>query len=308
MGDYESILRSVKEGKHLSTGENELHQLDMDLNELTTRDLLDVIRFDLSFDITNCLTEEFKGAFYSLPLKHKIKIAVSDEFFGAIKLFLLTYYPGENVEEIKESLATASGLERTLLLSVIIEYGLLSVIPNEDHDALLEYFVSKQVKEEDVPRFSSPEFVNRLFEEDLYARKMFYVWICENLKLLLQKNLIDTNKHLVFFKNVFSNEDYIQGSISSLLQYAMQGNVEVFYKLLSVNLRIDPFTKETDYSQWLKDAGKFLFLAHCLQEYFSELDSKAAEKFKSKFEEFCSYNYLEEQISSFTIHRKRDNV
>ncbi|MFB9867815.1 hypothetical protein [Vreelandella sulfidaeris] len=303
MDDITVMLDLINKGQHLNEEVQDIPQIGIRIVDCTTRDFLDIIRFDLSYGITMLIDESFSKAFDRLALSSKLMLSIADSTGNTLKYFLLTYYPINNMEELEEVYKEATGIEKKLLMAVLIQYDLIDVISENDNEALLEYFVSKKVSDEYIKLFSSPEFIKLLFETDLHKRKTFYVWVCENLKKLLEYGFLDVNQQLDFFVRLFKEEDYIQNSIAELIVASIKKEPSVFFSIINVNLRIDPFTKETNYSIWLKDSGKLMFLAHCLQTYFSECDSDEILKFRRKLEVYFSYNLLEDSMAGYTIQR-----
>ncbi|WP_311950187.1 hypothetical protein [Halomonas piscis] len=303
MNDFSMMLTTVNEGKHLSVESNELPQLDLSIGDCSVKDLLDITRFDLSFDVMRGLDESFVERFYSLSLEDKLKLSIADGTWNILKLFLFTFKPDDDVTEVEVNYKRVGALEKKVLLAVVINFDLLEVIPGDDSDELWVYFTSTKIKEKDIGIFSSPGFLKLLFKEKIHENRVFYVWVSENVKLLIENDVVDVSNHIEFFSKIFANEDYIQYSLSDLFKAAICKDERVFYGLANVRLCIDPFSKETNYSQWLKDSSKFMFLAYCRQEYLDTIESEEVSEFAARLKYFLDYNLLDDTFSQYSVKR-----
>ncbi|MCK0745457.1 hypothetical protein [Chromohalobacter nigrandesensis] len=188
---------------------------------------------------------------------------------------------------------------RKLALSVIIINSRIDVIESDDREALRQYFIWSQLEEKDIDPYQKSSLLDKDLLQAVLDQKTLYTWITSNLSLMIDKGGFDPGKHVDFFEEIFREADFVQKELVDLLAKAVKKDTAVFYGMRNVRLSIDPFTKETMYSRWLKDAAKFMALGFIYCQYVSNVDP--SQEFENKLRVFPELYKFDQSHGGFSF-------
>jgi len=154
------------------------------------------------------------------------------------------------------------------------------VLVDADTSLLYRYFVNAKISSGSIHYFSGAKFISIALDKIVNEERVIFTWIVQNIKSMIQASLLDPSEHRSFFKKLFEKYSYIQGEQAALFMMAASRDYLLFDVLLDVRLAIDPFSKQVDYSLWLRDSAKFLFL-----EKIRSLEGVSAAKRVSEFDQ-----------------------
>jgi hypothetical protein len=77
---------------------------------------------------------------------------------------------------------------------------------------------------------------------------------------MISNSHINPSLYKDFFVNLFRETQYISEPTDTLFRVIIEKSPEIFDELLKQKLRIDPFTKQSNYSVWLTETRKLRFL------------------------------------------------
>ena len=208
------------------------------------------------FPLRRWLKSEFLENFKNLSIEEKADIAALDEQH-ILAAALLPELMGENY---KKWIDSPNLVVKEMVAAIAIANGDFDAIDKTDESTLYRYFVNSRVEIENLINFSNPIFVTSMLNRLIIEERVIFTWIVQNLISMIQNSHLDPSQHKAFFSELFNKNSYIQGELSILFKEAILKEPNLFDELTRCQLSIDPFTKQIDYSLWLRDSAKFLYL------------------------------------------------
>lgn len=273
-----------------------------DVKKAPVRDLVEVLRYSSYFEFSEFFSGEFYKALDDLECDELLDLVDKDNGSGVFVLYVVSRYIFSfGDDEILSLYQNAEGWWKNLVLAVLILLERLDLIPDADVNALREYFLLAQIDESQVHRFSARDIINDELLENILKQEVLFVWVTKNLTLMASEGLFSVSDNKKFFGGIFKDADYVQYELIGLFMEAVKIDDDVFDEISSKHLRVDPFTKEIDYSVWLKESAKFIALLYLFKNCVS--DKRRFSRFKEHAGMFLQYNLLESSFGSFRIDR-----
>jgi hypothetical protein len=217
---------------------------------------IDLIKYGVIHEAENWLDPDFLTNFKALPTDDKVELAENDEYSILPAVMLAELYR----LDYQTCVNNPNQMIKDMLLAIAIVDKKLDLIDKDDNWALYRYFVNSHLEPVNLYTFADPQFVSFMLENLLVEKRVIFTWIIENLISMIQASLLSPMAHENFFVELFKENKYIQGKLADLFREAVRKHPRLFDLLTKCNLCIDPFSKQVNYSQWLQDSKKFLYL------------------------------------------------
>lgn len=214
----------------------------------------------------------------------EIKLIQFDTF-GAYTGYVLTNFSPSNTDLMLKVLGEKKERLQKFATAIIVFYSKLHIISEPSEYILIKYFLNQRIDEKDLNNYKDNQLTDKLIETVLKIKHPQY-GIFENFQLLYTNKLISIKKYSSFLEKSFINEEYLNPKVCEMLLAFCQDNPDLFDKLIKLTYKVDPFSKEVFFSQWLKDIKKYDFLYSLLVTL--DIDSKK-EPYKSFI---CKHDYL----------------
>jgi hypothetical protein len=255
---------------------------------------LDFLNYRVAARVRQWLSTSFRNDLNGLSIDQKAELATLDAK-GIISAILIS----DLLESDFKALAGSNQAPIPDMLNAIAIYlEDLDFIDKRDQLLLYLYFVNARVSEETAPTFASEDFIRLLLDKLLNEERVIFTSIIKNLILMVDRGHIDVTQHREFFQGLFYKNNYIQGELAELLLRATKKDNGLFDLISSTQLSIDPFTKQIDYSRWLRDGKKFLYL-EILRNNIPHHSSPQIAKFEARVSKFKEINKFDR---SFTFY------
>jgi len=168
-----------------------------------------------------------------------------------------------------------------------IIYELPQIIPASSDESLYKYFRSREISKESLGIFSSDSFINFSFSKMLKEERVVFTWMVNNLTSLIEIDAIDIDENSTFLVKLLRENDYPNETHRSLYFSALKKKPYSINKIVGMKLNIDPFTKQTNYTKWLKEVRMFNFIF----ELRNSLSKQYVSEDVSKFDGIKAYFY-----------------
>lgn len=217
---------------------------------------IDLIKYGIVYEARRWLAPDFEKAFAALPIDAKTDLAEADAS-SVLRAVLLAeiYQP-----DYRAWTHIGTPMIKDMVLASAIVDKDLDLIDKDDNWALYRYFVNTRLEPASLYTFADPRFVSFMLEKLLTEKRVIFTWIVQNLTSMVRASLLRPAEHEEFFVKLFNESKYVQGELADLFQEAVEKHPQLFGLLAGCRLAIDPFSKQTDYSRWLQDSKKFLYL------------------------------------------------
>ncbi|WP_162988113.1 hypothetical protein [Alcaligenes aquatilis] len=251
--DLEQLKECVKSGRHIrKDAQVRLPRED----EVKIYIYIDLIKYGVIYEAGYWLDSDFAKAFKSLSIETKAELAEIDGNLVLPAALLTELY------QLDYPAWTNSGnamIKEMVLASAIVD-NRLDLIDKDDYWALYRYFVNTRLELTSLSDFSNPLFVKFMLDKLITEKRVIFTWIVQNLISMIRASSLRPAEHEKFFVELFKESQYVQGERADLFLEAVEKHPRLFCLLIKDRLSIDPFSKQTNYSQWLRDSEKFLYL------------------------------------------------
>lgn len=281
----DSVLSDIENGKVYREDTEHIYNLTGDVTDAC----IDAYRYATSCEIRRSLSEKVITLINGKDnLKDKLKIAKLDKD-NVIAAYLATYqyYSTDDISNLlmsEDEYLAAVGVG----LSVIYDSPL--ILPQSNILGLYKYFRSREITETELEHFTSDEFIEYSFRMMLKEERVIFTWMINNLISLLKMDVISIDKHSEFFIKLLKDNDYLHEIHMSLFLLVLKRKPCFIKNIVELKLCIDPFTKQYNYSKWLKDIKKFDFISSLKDSISEEYRSKELDSFDRKKSELYRIN------------------
>lgn len=211
--------------------------------------------------IRHSLSEEVIGLLEDKDtIQDKLKIAQLDKN-NVIAAYLATY-PTHSTNDILKLLMSEDEYLVSFGVGLAVITKMPMIIPPSNTEGLYKYFRSKKINEDELKHFTSEKFIDHSFHRIQSEERIIFTWMIENLISLLELNAINIEKNSKFFVSLLRENDYPNDAHMKLFLSVIEKNPKFIEDLLKLKLCIDPFTKQYNYSKWLKEVRKFSFISN----------------------------------------------
>ncbi len=290
-------VSNQKEGAILSAIENgKLYREDADHTYSFSGDVTDAcidssryvdpfeIRLSLSEEITKLLDEKNN-------IQDQLKVAELDKK-NVIVAYLANcqYYTIDNISNL---LSSKDEYLSSVGVGLAVIYSNPQLIPSLKLGGLYKYFRSCEISKDELNLFTSNEFIEYSFRKILKEERVIFTWMINNLVSLVNIDAINIEENSEFFVKLLSDNDYPNQTHMSLFLLVLKKRPKFIEDILKLNLHIDPFTKQYNYSKWLKEARKFSFISNLRDSISADYSSKETicfDKRKSELNRINKYD------------------
>lgn len=276
--DIESMKQIVQAGRHLKDGEQR-HLLRDSSDDVSV--YIDLIKYGAVQSSSRWVESEFLRNFRVLSLEEKVDLAQMDGEHVLSAILISELMDSDYVKWLTSPCSTIK--EMASAIAIVLEDD--RVLVGADNSLLYRYFVNARVSSDRLHYFSGANFISKALEKIVSEERVIFTWVVQNIKILIRASLLDPSEYRLFFKKLFEKYSYIQGEQEELFLVASSRDYLLFDVLLEVRLAIDPFTKQVDYSLWLQDSAKFLFLEK-IRNLEGVSDAKRVSEFDHKLNVF----------------------
>lgn len=275
----ESILSEIENGKVYREGADYTYNFPGDVTDAC----IDASRYADPYGIRLSLSEEIiklvdgKG-----NIQDKLKIAKLDKE-NVIAAYLATcqHY---SIDDISNLLASEDGYLASIGVGLAVIYDNPLIIPRSNIEGLYKYFRSREINADELKHFTSDEFIDHSFRRMLKEERVIFTWMINNLISLVDMDAISIDKNTEFFVSLLRDNDYPNKTHMALFLLVLKKKPNFIEDILRLKLCIDPFTKQYNYSKWLKEVGKFSFISSLrdsLPEGYSSVETLLFDRRKS---------------------------
>lgn len=242
---------------------------------------IDLIKYRSARTAHTVLTPSFHDSFRTLQIEQKAQLSVLDEELILASLTI------ENLLDAgyKNYLHNKNATLKDMATAIAIVFEDTSILKDANEKTLYTYFVNARIPYENLESFSNPQFLSVTLDKLLNEERVIFTWIIQNLTQMIRDSLLDPSAHKTFFSELFRTQKYIQGEHATLFFEAITASPKLFEDLAKTKLVIDPFNRQTDFSQWLQDSAKFLSLAK-LREINNIRETKIVRAFDQRLRVF----------------------
>lgn len=223
------------------------------------------IRLSLSEDIIKLLDE--KG-----NIQEQLKIAELDKE-NVIAAYLATCQ-SYSIDDISNLLSSKDEYLSSVGVGLAVISGNPQIIPPLNIEGLYKYFRSREISEDELNFFTSNEFIKHSFRRMLKEERVIFTWMINNLVSLVDIDAISIDENSESFVSLLRDNDYPNETHMALFVLTLKKRPSFIEDVLRIKLNIDPFTKQYNYSKWLREIRKFNFVSHLRdslpEEYSSE--------------------------------------
>ncbi len=184
-------------------------------------------------------------------------------------------------------------------LAIVLKFPDLLI---DDLEPRYLYLRHNAITEQELPFFSDLAFIEyfmaRMQNETVMLNNSVYAIV-----LLIQKDHLNVSKHDDFFISFFNNNHYLSEFHKNFFVTAISKDKNLISLLLKCanpkKLRIDPFSKQIAFEQWLISSQKLLFLYDLIATTAIQPYSQQVEDFFKRVGLFRELNKFEHIISRF---------
>ncbi|MGX9763289.1 hypothetical protein [Pseudomonas shahriarae] len=291
--NIESMKQMIETGHHLK-GDAQINLLRDSSDDISA--YIDLIKYGAIQSSYRWIDPEFYRNFRALPIDKKVELALMDSQH-VLSANLISELMEHDYTKCHTS--TCSTI-REMASAIAIVFEDARVLANADTSLLYRYFVNAKVSSDSLHFFSSAEFISIALNRILNEERVIFTWIVQNITSMIQASLLEPSMHRSFFKDLFQKYSYIQGEQATLFMVAVSRDYLLFDVLLEVRLAIDPFSKQIDYSLWLRDSAKFIFL-----EKIRNLDGVSTARRATEFDQKLS---LFREINKFDRSLRKNSA
>jgi len=274
--NIESMKQMIQTGHHLKV-DAQINLLRDSSDDISA--YIDLIKYGAIQSSHRWIDPEFCRNFRALSIDEKVELALMDSQHVLSANLISELMEQDYTKWLTSSCSTIR--EMASAIAIVLEDA--RVLANADTSLLYRYFVNAKVSSDSLHYFSNAEFISIALDKILNEERVIFTWIVQNITSMIQASLLEPSKHRSFFKDLFKKYSYIQGEQATLFMVAVSRDNLLFDVLLEVRLAIDPFSKQVDYSLWLRDSAKFLFL-----EKIRNLEGVSTAKRASEFDQKLS--------------------
>lgn len=242
---------------------------------------IDLIKYGSARIAHSVLTPNFHDSFAGLQIEQKAKLSELDEDLILASLTIESLLDAG----YKKHLNNKNSTLKDMATAIAIVFEDASIPKEADETTLYTYFVNVRVPHENLETFSTPQFLSVTLDKLLREERVIFTWIIQNITQMIRDSLLDPSAHKTFFSELFRTQKYIQGEHATLFFEAITASPKLFEDLAKTKLVIDPFNRQTNFSQWLQDSAKFLSLAK-LREISNIRETKTVRAFDKKLRAF----------------------
>ena len=252
INEVKNIYRNIKNVEY----EKINHSLDNYLKKLKRYDLA-FCQFHLDEQIIDLVNKEDY-----FPSNEEIIYVVDNDIYGLLINYLIQMIPYAK-EQVKKYIDYSDEKVKVFGQAVLVYkdlWDLLEVNSDEILDILVVSFSSKRLNNSILEKIDCVKLINRFVEKqnDININSYFLNNLTNLSKVInLTKDTQEKIENLITF--VFTSQSYVYKDFDDLL-YNYLLIIPNLFEVLFKNLRIDPYTKQTDYGKWLIDARKFCCL------------------------------------------------
>ncbi|MFK3725871.1 hypothetical protein ACI2KE_18815 [Pseudomonas monteilii] len=276
--NIENMKQIVQAGRHLKDGEQR-HLLRESSDDVSA--YIDLIKYGAVQSCNRWIESEFLRNFRSLSHEEKVNLAQMDSEHVLSASLISELMNNDYAQWLSSPCSTIK--EMASAIAIVLEDE--RILVGADNSLLYRYFVNARVSCGRLKYFSRVDFISMALEKIVSEERVIFTWVVLNIKSLIQASLLSPSEHRHFFKKLFEKYSYIQGEQAELFFAASSRDYLLFDVLLEVRLAIDPFTKQVDYSLWLRDSAKFLFLEK-IRNFEGVSDAKRVSEFDRKLNVF----------------------
>jgi hypothetical protein len=253
----ESILSEIENGKVYREGADYTYNFPGDVTDAC----IDASRYADPYGIRLSLSEEIiklvdgKG-----NIQDKLKIAKLDKE-NVIAAYLATY-EHHSIDDISNLLASEDGYMASIGVGLAVINDKPLIIPRSNIEGLYKYFRSREINSDELKHFTSDEFIDHSFRRMLKEERVIFTWMINNLISLVEMDAISINNNSEFFVSLLRDNDYPNETHMALFHLVLKKKANFIEDILRLKLCIDPFTKQYNYSKWLKEVRKFSFISN----------------------------------------------
>lgn len=278
----ESLKESIQLGTHLKN-DAEVYAPENNSDIITT--FIELINYHVIERARTRLTPAFREKLKSLTIDEKAELALVDQTNTISALLIM--------ELMEAGRSAITGTPKhpipTMLYAIAITTEDLGGIDKANYELLYQFFVNARIKKEDATQFANENFITYLLDRLINEQRVIFTSIVINLTLLIDSGVLDLSKRRNFFCALFNKSHYIQGELGLLFKKATQIDNQLFDDLSTCCRSIDPFTKQVNYSLWLREGAKFLFLTE-IRALIPGYTSTRIKNFDRKLELFKEIN------------------
>ncbi|KRP74720.1 hypothetical protein TX23_00575 [Pseudomonas paralactis] len=242
---------------------------------------IDLIKYGSARIAHTVITTSFHESFASLQIEQKAQLSELDEELILASLTIESLLDAG----YKDHLHNKNTTLKDMATAIAIVFEDANILKDADEKTLYTYFVNARVPHENLELFSNPHFLSLTLDKLLSEERVIFTWIIQNITQMIRDSLLDPSAHKTFFSELFRTQKYIQGEHATLFFEAITASPKLFEDLAKTKLVIDPFNRQTDFSQWLQDSAKFLSLAK-LREISNIRETKIVRAFDQKLRVF----------------------
>ncbi|WP_203142628.1 hypothetical protein [Marinobacter mangrovi] len=253
----DSILFEIESGKVYREGADYNYNFTGDVTDAC----IDAARYASPYQIRLSLGEEIINLVDGKSnIQDKLKIAELDKE-NVIAAYLATYQH-YSIDDISNLLASEDGYLASIGVGLAVIYDNPLIIPQSNIEGLYKYFRSREINADELNHFTSDEFIDYSFRRMLKEERVIFTWMINNLIYLVDIDAISIDKNSEFFVSLLRDDDYQNETHMTLFLLVLKKKPNFIEDILGLNLFIDPFTKQYNYSKWLKEVRKFRFISN----------------------------------------------
>ncbi len=206
-----------------------------------------------------------------------IKLAENDKS-NVVVAYLISHQEYD-LDEVVNLITSKDPYLELIGIGLAIIYKFPQIIPVSNIEGLYKYFRSCEVSKDQLVYFVSDDFLKYSFEKMQKEEKVIFTWMVKNLYSLIEVGAVDVGESFGFFVEFFKGNDYLNETHKALYRLVLKKKPSLVEQLLGVRLCIDPFTKQCNYSKWLKEVGKFKFISDLRDSLSGDYSSDGLIKF-----------------------------
>lgn len=280
-----AILSEIKTGKIYSEGTDHTYSLSGDVADAC----IDSSRYSDPLGIRLFLSEEIVDLLDRKDnVQDKFKIAELDKA-NIIAAYLATCQRYSS-EDIHNLLVSNNEYLSSVGVGLAVIYGTPHIIPKSNIEGLYKYFRSREIAPDELKHFTSYEFMGHSFRRMLQEERVIFTWMINNLISLVDAGAVDIEENAEFFVSLLKDNDYPNETHKNLFLLALKKQPSFIENLLKIDLKVDPFTKQNNFSKWLKEVKKFMFISGLRDSLPEEYGSEGVSWFDKRRSELYRIN------------------
>jgi len=278
----------VQAGRHLK---NNARTYSSEDNSDKISIYIDLIKYGQNLSAHRSLESGFAESFCSLPVEERATLALMDSEHVLTAALLNQLLEQGYTQWLNSPCITL----KEMALAIAIASENTTILTNADTSLLYQYFINARLNEKDLIHFSKENFIEFALNKVLHEERVIFIWIVQNITTMIKTGFLQPEQHKDFFKKLFEKYDYIQGEQENLFFEAVSRHTPLFNELTAIRLSIDPFTKQVNYSLWLRDSSKFLFLER-LRQLEGVAATTQASSFDHRLQTFMDLNKFDNSL------------